>query len=56
MENVVVVDACRTAMNSFEGSLRLLKAGVLVRTVMIAALEHIDLEPDQVDEVFLGHR
>ena len=55
MRNVVIVDACRTAVGSFGGSLRPLKADALARAVMIAALERTGLEPGQVDEIFLGH-
>ena len=53
MRNVVIVDACRTAVGSFGGSLRPLKADALARAVMIAALERTGLEPGQVDEIFL---
>ena len=43
MRNVVIVDACRTAVGSFGGSLRPLKADALARAVMIAALERKEL-------------
>lgn len=55
MRDVVIVDACRTAVGSFGSSLKPLKADALARAVMTAALERTGLEPGQVDEVFLGH-
>lgn len=55
MRNVVIMGTCRTAVGSFRGSLRPLKANALARAVIITTLEHVGLEPGQMDEIFLSH-
>jgi len=54
MEDVVIVDAARTAIGKFEGSLAAIPASSLGARVIAALLERNGLEPAQVDEVILG--
>ncbi len=53
-ENIVIVDAARTAVGSFGGSLSSLPATALGATVLQALMARTGLAPDQVDEVILG--
>jgi acetyl-CoA C-acetyltransferase len=54
MEDVVIVDAARTAIGKFEGTLAAIPASSLGARVIAALLERNGLEPAQVDEVILG--
>jgi acetyl-CoA C-acetyltransferase len=54
MEDVVIVDAVRTAIGKFEGSLAAVPASALGARVIRALLERNRLEPGQVDEVIMG--
>jgi acetyl-CoA C-acetyltransferase len=54
MKDVVIVDAARTAIGKFEGSLASVKASSLGARVIAALLQRNGLEPGQVDEVILG--
>jgi acetyl-CoA C-acetyltransferase len=54
MEDVVIIDAARTAIGKFEGSLAGIPASTLGARVIAALLERNDLEPGQVNEVILG--
>ena len=54
MEDVVIVDAIRTAIGNFEGSLAEIPASSLGARVIGALLERNGLEPGQVAEVILG--
>ncbi len=54
MEDVVIVDAARTAIGKFEGSLAAIPASALGAVVIKALLARQGLEPGQVDEVILG--
>lgn len=55
MQDVVIVEACRTAVGSFGGSLKPLDADDLAVSVIKGALQRTGLDPLQVDEVILGH-
>jgi acetyl-CoA C-acetyltransferase len=54
MEDVVIIDAARTAIGKFEGSLASVPASSLGARVIRALLERNGLEPGQVNEVILG--
>ncbi|MGD2073461.1 MAG: acetyl-CoA C-acetyltransferase [Gammaproteobacteria bacterium] len=54
MEEVVIIDAARTAIGKFEGSLAGVPASSLGSRVIAALLERNGLEPDRVDEVIMG--
>ena len=54
MKNVVIVEACRTAVGKFGGSLQPLSAADLAVSVMQAALERSGVEASAVDEVDFG--
>ncbi len=54
MEDVVIVDAARTAIGKFEGSLAAIPASSLGARVIKALLERNGLTPGQIDEVILG--
>jgi len=54
MEDVVIVDAMRTAIGKFEGSLATVPASSLGARVIRALLERNHLEPGRVDEVIMG--
>jgi acetyl-CoA C-acetyltransferase len=56
MQNdAVIVSAARTAIGSFNGSLKNISAPELGATVIKSALEKAGLKPEQVDEVILGN-
>ncbi|NWQ39892.1 acetyl-CoA C-acetyltransferase [Bacillus sp. EB106-08-02-XG196] len=52
---VVIVSAVRTALGSFNGSLKNVSAPELGATVIKGALEQAGIKPEQVDEVILGN-
>jgi acetyl-CoA C-acetyltransferase len=54
MEDVVIIDAARTAIGKFEGSLAGIPASSLGARVIAALLERNGLGPDGVDEVIMG--
>lgn len=54
MEDVVIIDAARTAIGKFEGSLAGIPASKLGARVIAALLERNGLAPAQVSEVILG--
>jgi acetyl-CoA C-acetyltransferase len=54
MEDVVIIDAARTAIGKFEGSLSEIPASSLGARVIASLLERNGLGTDQVDEVILG--
>jgi acetyl-CoA C-acetyltransferase len=54
MKEVVIVSAVRTAMGSFGGSLASVSATKLGAAAIKAALEKIKLDPQSVQEVFMG--
>jgi len=53
-EDVVIIDAARTAIGKFEGSLATIPASKLGARVIAALLERTGLDPGQVNEVILG--
>ncbi|MDT8903448.1 thiolase family protein [Anaeroselena agilis] len=55
MKDVVIVDACRTAVGNMGGSLKPLTPDDLARAVMAGILGRTGIEPALVDEVVLGH-
>ena len=54
-QEVVIVSAVRTAIGSFQGSLKDVKATTLGATVIRGALERVQLAPSEVDEVIMGN-
>lgn len=54
MNDVVIVEACRTAVGRFGGMLKPLTAADLAGAVMKAALERAGVDPAEVDEVEFG--
>lgn len=55
MKNCVIVSAARTAIGSFNGALATTSAIELGAIVINAALERAQLDPQRVDEVFMGN-
>ncbi|EQB7865523.1 acetyl-CoA C-acetyltransferase [Citrobacter amalonaticus] len=55
MKNCVIVSAVRTAIGSFNGALATTSAIELGATVISAALERAQLDPQRVDEVIMGN-
>jgi len=53
-QNIVIVDAARTAVGAFGGSLSGLPAHELGAKVIAGLLERTGIKPEQVDEVILG--
>ncbi|NCA70385.1 MAG: acetyl-CoA C-acetyltransferase [Sphingobacteriia bacterium] len=53
-ENIVIVDAGRTAVGTFGGSLSSLSATELGAAVLKALIERTGIAPERVDEVILG--
>ena len=54
MKDVIIVEACRTAVGKFGGSLQPLSAADLAVSVMKAALERSGVEASAIDEVDFG--
>lgn len=54
MDDVVIVEACRTAVGRFGGTLKPLSAADLAVAVMKAAVERAGISPSEVDEVDFG--
>ncbi|MCE2612521.1 acetyl-CoA C-acyltransferase [Flavobacteriaceae bacterium D16] len=55
MKEVVIVSAVRTPIGSFLGALSGIPAPTLGATAIKAALQKAGVNPDQVDEVLMGH-
>lgn len=55
MKEVYIVSATRTAIGSFGGGLSALSATQLGATVIKSAVEKAGLQPDQVQEVYMGN-
>lgn len=55
MQEVVIVSAVRTAIGSFQGSLKDVPAVQLGATVIKEALNRAGVSPEQVDEVIMGN-
>lgn len=55
MRDVVIVDACRTAVGKMGGALRPLSATDMAEAVLRGCLERSGVDGAQVEEVILGH-
>lgn len=55
MNDVVIVEACRTAVGSFGGSLKPLNAADLAESVMKGVLDRSGISGEMLDEVIMGH-
>jgi len=55
MQNVVIVSAVRTAIGSYGGSFKNVSAVELGTAVVKEAMEKIDLNPSEVDELIFGN-
>ena len=55
LRDVVIASAVRTPIGSFNGALASLPAGKLGAAAVRAAVDRAGLQPDQVDEVYLGN-
>ena len=55
MKEVVIVSAVRTPMGSFGGSLSTVSATQLGATAIKGALEKINLNPNEIEEVYMGN-
>ena len=54
MNEVVIVEACRTAVGTFGGTLKPLQAEDLALAVMKGAIERSGIDPKLIDEVIMG--
>lgn len=54
MDNIVIVEACRTAVGKFGGSLKPLPAADLAVETMKAAIERSGIDVNEIDEVDFG--
>ncbi len=55
MKEVVIVSAVRTPMGSFGGSLSTVSATQLGATAIKGALQKINLDPNEIEEVYMGN-
>ncbi len=55
MKEVLIIDACRTAVGSMGGTLKPLSAYDLATAVLKGSIERSGINPTAVDEVILGH-
>jgi len=55
MRDVVIVDACRTAVGSFGGTIKDIPPEELARVVVQGLLDRSGIDPKKIDEVILGH-
>ena len=55
MENVVIVDGCRTAVGKMGGGLKPLSAYDLACAVLKGLLDRTKIDPNEIDEVVMGH-
>lgn len=55
MNDVVIVEACRTAVGSFGGSLKPLNAADLAEAVIKGVLDRSGISGEMLDEVIMGH-
>ena len=54
MDNIVIVEACRTAVGKFGGSLKPLSAADLAEETMKAAIDRSGIDVNEIDEVDFG--
>jgi len=55
MRDVVIVEACRTAIGSFGGTIKDITAEELARIVVQGVLDRSGIDPKEINEVILGH-
>ncbi|MDR2771216.1 MAG: acetyl-CoA C-acetyltransferase [Clostridiales Family XIII bacterium] len=55
MSDVVIVEACRTAVGRIGGTLKSVPPEELARVVIQGILDRSGIEPAEIDEVILGH-
>jgi len=55
MRDVVIVEACRTAVGSFGGTIKDVMAEELARVVVQGILDRSGIDPKEIDEVIMGH-
>ena len=55
MRDVVIVEACRTAVGSFGGTIKDVMAEELARVVIQGILDRSGIAPKEIDEVIMGH-
>ncbi len=55
MRNVVITQACRTAVGKFGGTLKPLNADDLATAVIKGVADRSGIDPSDVDEVIMGH-
>ncbi len=55
IRNVVVVEACRTAVGKMGGALKPLSAYDLACAVLKGVLDRSKIDPNEIDEVVMGH-
>ena len=55
MREVVIVDACRTAVGSIGGTLKAIQPEELARVVIQGVLDRSGIDPKEIDEVVMGH-
>ena len=55
MRDVVIVEACRTAVGSIGGTLKDVMAEELARVVVQGILDRSGIDPKEISEVILGH-
>jgi len=55
MRDAVIVEACRTAIGTFGGTIKDVTAEELARVVVQGVLDRSGVDPEKVDEVILGH-
>ncbi len=55
MREVVIVDACRTAVGSIGGTLKDVPAEELARVVVQGTLDRSKIDPKEINEVIMGH-
>ncbi len=55
MRDVVIVEACRTAVGTIGGTLKDVPAEELARVVVQGILDRSKIDPKEIDEVIMGH-
>jgi len=55
MRDVVIVEACRTAVGSFGGTIKDVMPEELARVVVRGILDRSGIKPEKIDEVVMGH-
>ena len=54
-QNVVIVEACRTAVGKIGGTMKMVQPEELARVVMKGILDRSGIDPAIIDEVVMGH-